>query len=94
MSSKEVSFLANVVSRDCQSVTARNIRLVDKAAGLSPWDYSTARIKAGLEKLPVPENNDWRFPLLLKMLEYRRSEENKLHNTDNLTQMIDSLCAS
>ena len=93
-SSKEVSFLANVVSRDCQSVTARNIKLVDKAAGLSPWDYSTTRIKAGLEKLPVPENNDWRFPLLLKMLEYRRSEENKLHNTDNLTQMIDSLCAS
>ena len=93
-SSKEVSFLANIVSRDCQSVTARNIKLVDKAAGRSPWDYSTVRIKAGLEKLPVPENNDWRFPLLLKMLEYRRSEENQLHNTDNLTQMIDSLCAS
>ena len=53
----------------CQSVTVMNFKLVDKAAGHSPWDYLTVRINAGLEKLAVPENNDRRFPLLLKMLE-------------------------
>ena len=93
-SSREVSMLANIVSRDCQSVTARNVKLVECAAGCSPWDYSTMRIKAGLKKTSLPDNDEWRFPLLIKMLEHRRSEENLLHNTDDLSKMIDSLCNS
>ena len=48
--------------------------------------------KAGLNKTPVPENNEWRMSLLLKMLEYRRTEEKKLANTDRLTEIINSLC--
>ena len=45
-SSREVSFLANIVSRDCQSVTAKN---VEHAVGCT-----TMRIKAGLKKPPAP----------------------------------------
>ena len=93
-SSKEVSFLANIVSRDCQSVTARNLRLVENAAGGSPWDYSSNRLKSQLKKIPVPENDEWRLSLLLKLLEKRRQEENLLLDTKRLTKMIDSLCDS
>ena len=93
-SSREVSFLANIVARDCQSVTAKNVKLVERAAGCSPWDYSTMRIKAGLKKPPAPENDEWRLPLLLKMLDHRRHEESLLHETENLSKMIDSLCNS
>ena len=75
-------------------MTARNVKLVECAAGCSPWDYSTMRIKAGLKKTSLPDNDEWRFPLLIKMLEHRRSEENLLHNTDDLSKMIDSLCNS
>ena len=67
-SSKEVSFLANIVSRDSQSVTNKNIELVKNAAGCSPWDFSTWRIKAGLKVSPIPENDEWRISLLSKML--------------------------
>ena len=91
-SSKEVSLLANIVSRDVQSVTSRNIELVTNESGCSPWDYSSMRVKAGLKKTPVPENNEWRMSLLMKMLEHRRTEERKLANTDRLTEMINSLC--
>ena len=93
-SSKEVSLLANIVARDCQTVTAKNVKLVERAAGCSPWDYSTIRIKSGLKKPPAPENDDWRLPLLSKMLDLRRHEESLLNKTDNLSKMIDSLCNS
>ena len=85
-SSREVSFLANIVSRDCQSVTAKN---VEHAVGCT-----TMRIKAGLKKPPAPQNDEWRLPLLLKMLDHRRHEESLLHETENLSKMIDSLCNS
>ena len=93
-SSKEVAFLANIVSRDVQSVTARNLKLIENASGYSPWDYSKMKVKAGLKKTPIPENNEWRLSLLSKMLGYRKTEENMLHQTDRLTDMINSLCDS
>ena len=79
----QVSFLANIVSRDCQSVTNKNIELVKNAAGCSPWDFSTWRIKAGLKVLPIPEIYEWRMSLLSKVLEYRMQEEKLMNNTDD-----------
>ena len=52
-SSKEVVLLANIVSRDAQSVTAKNIALVDRESGCSPWDYSSMRVKSGLKRKPI-----------------------------------------
>ena len=93
-SSKEVSLLANMVSRDSQSVTARNLKLVLNAAGCSPWEYSKNRIKSQLKKIAVPENAEWRLSLQSKLLEQRRIDENVLQDTETLTQMINSLCDS
>ena len=93
-SSKEVSFLANIVSRDAQSVTSRNINLEKNACGFSPWDYSSTRVKSALENIPVPENNSWRLPLSTKLLEMRRLEEKLMNKTHRLTEMINSLCDS
>ena len=93
-SSREVSFLANIVAQDCQYVTAKNVKLVERAAGCSPWDYSTMRIKAGLKKPPAPENDEWRLPLLLKMLDHRRHEESLLHKTENLSKMTSTIPSS
>ena len=93
-SSKEVALLANIVSRDAQSVTAKNIQVIEKASGRSPWDYSAMRIKSDLKKVPVPENNSWIMSRLTKMLAHRKAEENMLRPTDRLTEMINSLCDS
>ena len=86
--------LANIVSRDAQSVTSKNIALVERESGYSPWDYSSMRVKSGLKRKPIPDNNEWRLSFLKKLLEFRRTEEKLLANTvtDRLTEMIDSLC--
>ena len=76
----------------CPLVTSRNIKLVTSESGCSPWDYSSIQVKAGLKKTSVPENNEWRLSLLMKMLECRRTEEKQLTNTDRLTEIINSLC--
>ena len=88
------ALLANIVSRDAQTVTARNIQLIEKASGQSPWDYSAMRIKSQLKTVQVPENNSWRISLLTKLLAYRKTEENMFRPTDRLTEMINSLCDS
>ena len=36
--SKEVAVLANLVSRDIQTTTGSNIRMVEEASGMSAWD--------------------------------------------------------
>ena len=36
--SKEVAVIANLVSRDIQTTTGSNIRTMEEASGLSPWD--------------------------------------------------------
>ena len=92
-SSKEVALLANIVARDAQTVTARNIKVVEDASGHSPWDFSAMQVKSGLKKVTVPENNGWRLSLLSKMLAHRKAEENMLQPTDRLTS-INSLCDS
>ena len=93
-SSKEIALLANIVARYAQTVTARNIKVVEDASGYSPWDYSAMRVKSGLNKVTVPESNSWRLSLLSKMLAYRKLEGNMFQPTDRLTEMINSLCDS
>ena len=43
-----------------------------------------------LRKAEVPDNDEWRPGLLLKLLERRRDTDNRV----NLDKMIDSLCST
>ena len=89
-SSREVRHLARIVSRDIRSVTCRNVLLLKEATGLSPWDYSKRRIEDRLRKKILPEKDEWRPGLLLKLLEMRRGAEDR----KNLDKMIESLCTT
>ena len=89
-SSREVRHLARIVSRDIRSVTCRNVLLLKEVTGLSPWDYSKRRIEDKLRRKSVPESDEWRPGLLLKLLEMRRGAEDR----KNLDKMIDSLCTT
>ena len=84
-SSREVRHLARI-----RSVTCRNVLLLKEATGLSPWDYSKRRIEDRLRKKIVPEKDEWRPGLLLKLLEMRRGAEDR----KNLDKMIESLCTT
>ena len=88
--SKEVRHLARIISRDVRSVTCKNVGLIARASGLSPWDYTKLRIQQKLTRAEVPQNDEWRSGLLLKLLEMRRYAMEK----KTFDKMIDSLCST
>ena len=89
-SSREIRHLVRIVSRDSRSVTCKNIEHLTTLTGLSPWDYSSARLKEKLPRSLVPDGEWWRPGLLLKMLEMRGS----VIDHDHLNKMVDSLCST
>ena len=89
-SSKEVRHLARIISRDVRSVTCKNVGLIARASGLSPWDYSKLRIQQKLTRTAVPANDEWRPGFLLKLIEIRRNAMDK----KNLDKLIESLCTT
>ena len=58
--SKEVRHLARIASRDCRSVTWRNVQLITAVCGYSPWDYSANKIKKHIPLVKVPTEDWWR----------------------------------
>ena len=92
--SKEVKLLANVVSRDPRSNTYQNLKHVEALSGLSPWDFSTGRIKAELPVLKVPEGELWRLGLMTNFLRMREEKNMLNENTSRICAMMDSLCST
>ena len=89
--------LANLVSRDIQTTTGRNIRMVEEASGLSAWDCSAEKLRDAIrekESVAVEVNDQWRIPYLNKLLEQRQEliylglekGENRVE------ELINSLC--
>ena len=93
-SSREVRHLVRIVARDVRSVTSRNVNLVTSSSGLSPWNFAKWRVKEKLTIRAVPENQEWRTTLLLKMLDMRQDLHNQNMNTKHIQGMIDSLCST
>ena len=93
-SSREVRHLVRIVARDVRSVTSRNVNLVTSSSGLSPWNFAKWRVKEKLTIRTVPENQEWRTFLLLKMLDMRQDLHNQNMNTKPIQGMIDSLCST
>ena len=92
--SHEVMVLVNVVARDMRSVTGRNLLMIERETGLDPWLASAARVKEKLPHSDVPEQDQWRLPLLCQYLYQRREMETSLEDVKEISNLIDSLCSS
>ena len=90
----EVQVLVNLVSKDIRSTTAKNIALIEREAGKAINNLSPQQVRELVEKPAVPMNQEWRMPLLQKLLSERRLLETSVVNTDIITGVIDSLCSS
>ena len=93
--SKEVATMANLVSRDVQSTTGANIRMIEELTGLSVWTTGQDRMKAALqdyEKVPVAENDEWRISYLNKLLGYKQQLSYLGEEVGALCDQIKSLC--
>ena len=90
--SGEVRLLANIVGRDCQSNTYKNLRYIQQLSGLDPWVFSSYRIKSALPVKMVPESEMWRINFLTKLIQIRDDKYTCVENSQSLCSMIDSLC--
>ena len=92
--SKEIRLVANIVARDPSSTTAKNIKYIERLTTLSPWDFTTWRIKEALPIKTIPEKEVWRLGLLDKLTEIKKERNVTLENSESITAMLHSLCNS
>ena len=62
--------MANLVSRDIQSTTGTNLKLVESSSGLSAWEASQVKLKEAIrkkEKVTVEDIDLWRIPYLANL---------------------------
>ena len=92
--SKEVRLLMNIVSREPQSVTSKNISYVEQLTLRNPCQYSAAIIKRRLPSKQVPDDQKWRLGLITKLMEMRNQEYLLAEDSTRLSAWIDSLCST
>ena len=96
--SQEVRILVNMVGRNMQSCTGKNLSFIKKETGLDVWSSSSKQVRVALEKgtklAVVPVQDQWRIPLLAKLLAERGEKYYLCENFDILTEQIESLCMS
>ena len=90
----EVVVLANLVARDVRTTTGANLHFLTEMTGLDPWQCSPKDVKAVMaEKLvELPDQDKWRVPYLGRLLEERRESFHNMEDTNENTELIDSLC--
>ena len=87
--------MANLASRDIQTTTGKNLRLVEMASGLSAWVASGDKLKEAIksmETVQVELVNRWRIPLLDKLLSQRQELVYCGEDTEVISDQINSLC--
>ena len=92
--SREVQILSNIVARDVRSVTGRNLRLLETETGLDPWKATSIDIRDNIPISQIPNHDVWRIPLLCRLLYQRQEMATNCENTDQISDLIDSLCSS
>ena len=93
--SKEVATMANLVSRDVQTTTGTNLRLIERETGLSAWITGHVKLKDALvqkETVQVEEREKWRIPLLNKLLIQKQELLYLGEDIEDISGLINSLC--
>jgi hypothetical protein len=90
--SKEIRLLANIVSRDPHSVTAKNIKYIAELTKFSPWDFSSLKIKEALPVKIIPESETWRLGLLGTLYGMRWTQDICVEDSRKISAMLHSLC--
>ena len=94
--SHEVRVMSRLVTRDRQTVTGKNLWLVQELSNLNPWTATSRRLKTALqteELVDVPVPDRWRLPYLSSLLR-QRGEAHYLameEEEQRLDELINSL---
>ena len=95
--SHEVRTVAALTARYVRTVTGRNVRTVEDAAGMDSWTASPSMVRKSLserETVTVPPGDTWRVPYLAKLLETRQQlyYMGKEDELELCQKIIESLC--
>ena len=93
---QEVRVMFNLVSRDLQCTTAKNIKFVESSAEVELWTAGSGKLKEELQKnhlVDIPTQDAWRVPylgtLLMQLQQAKHlAQEDKVKDIQDL---IDSL---
>ena len=94
--SVEVSVVVNLVSRDIRTTTGSNLDLIKELTGLDPWECTSREVKMVLAETYKEMNNHdmWRIPYLGKLLALRGELHSQLLDTNDVTNLINSVCVN
>ena len=90
----EVQFLANLVINYISSTTSKNLALIRNESGVDTLTVPPMLVRKNVKKAQIPLNQEWRIPLLEKLLIQRKQMKDELLDTKDLQKLIDSLCSS
>ena len=88
----EVRVLSQIVARDAQSVTGRNLLNIGLEYKLDPWSMPVERFKIEDVRKPPPTVDEWRFDLLQHLLTQRNDMQICGEDPEEIISLIDSLC--
>ena len=91
---REVRILASLAGRDRQSVTGKNLAMLEGEFGLDPWCKSGNIFKSKFKGYIIPDADKWRLPLLQRLLIQRRDMVACDEEVEHITELIDSLCST
>ena len=93
--SKEIRILASISSVDGRSTTESNTMKISRETDLDLRACSRQTVKNALSQRTVPEEEEWRIPLLARLLKERRAcIEAKEDSKHLLDSMIEVVCSS
>ena len=92
--SPEVQLMASLVIRDVQSTTAKNLATIRRETGVHSLTVPPLLVRQNVPLAVIPVNQEWRLPLLSKLLHQRIEMENNFLETKLISAVIDSLCSS
>ena len=92
--SKEIRVTANIVGRDVQTCTGRNLAMIQRETNHNPWDVPPAVILNAFQPVQPPDADVWRLSYLKKLLQERKQIQNKLEDTTQIQELINSLCVN
>ena len=93
-SSYEVKYLFEIVSNDIQSNTGRNIYKIQRETGINPCKVNSSSLRNIPMKTEIPEQDEWRIPLVDKLLNKRAVLESNMEDTDEVENLINGICST
>ena len=91
---KEMRVLANVACNDVRCTTGRNYSNLSRETGLDLRTGHKLSIKKAISQSNASAEEEWRVPLLARLLGERREYRQADKKTEQMDRLIDEVCSS